>query len=117
MSAPAPKPIKQLDPAVYNRIAAGENIVRPVNAIKEMMENSLDAGATQIGVTLKDGGLKSIVISDNGSGINVCENGLFGSHHVRKMTWRCSANDTQPASLFNILIWRLLGHLGFVERL
>ena len=47
--------IKQLDEVVVNRIAAGEIILRPANAIKEMIENSIDARSTAIQITLKSG--------------------------------------------------------------
>ncbi|KAI7688539.1 DNA mismatch repair protein Mlh1 [Sarcoptes scabiei] len=71
--------INRLDQQIINKISAGEVIHRPMNVIKELMENSLDAGATNIQVTVKNGGMKQIIIQDNGCGINkedmeiVCE--------------------------------------------
>ncbi|KAK9474165.1 histidine kinase-like ATPase [Dipodascopsis tothii] len=62
--------IKALDTVVVNKIAAGEIIVAPANAIKEMLENSIDAGSTTVDVVVKDGGLKLLQIADNGCGID-----------------------------------------------
>src|SRR5512136_1539317 len=63
------RPVRLLPEETVRRIAAGEVIVRPANAVKELIENSLDAGATDIRVEVKQGGKNLIKVSDNGCGM------------------------------------------------
>ncbi|MBQ4273312.1 MAG: ATP-binding protein, partial [Clostridia bacterium] len=61
--------IRVLTPDVYNKISAGEVIENPVGVVKELVENSIDAGATNIVIEVVEGGFSSISVTDNGCGI------------------------------------------------
>jgi len=78
--------IQLLPPAVAAKIAAGEVVERPANAAKELIENSLDAGATDVRIELREGGRRLLRITDNGSGMRSEEAALaFLRHSTSKL--------------------------------
>lgn len=92
-------PIRQLSPETINRIAAGEVVERPASVVKELVENALDAGATEIEVVTASGGLALIRVTDNGNGMGPDDLALCVERHA---TSKLSEED-----LFSI------GTLGF----
>ncbi|MFY9642116.1 MAG: ATP-binding protein, partial [Rhodomicrobium sp.] len=74
--------IRQLSQVEINRIAAGEVIERPASAIKELVENAIDAGASSIEAIAQDGGLSFLRVSDNGCGMDEADLALSVERHA-----------------------------------
>ena len=79
---PIQRPIRLLSEITINRIAAGEVIERPAAAVKELVENALDAGARRISVAITDGGISRIEVTDDGAGMSAADLALAVQRHA-----------------------------------
>ncbi|KAA9006041.1 DNA mismatch repair endonuclease MutL [Histidinibacterium aquaticum] len=105
--------IRQLDEGAVNRIAAGEVVERPASAVKELVENAIDAGATRVAIDYADGGKRLIRVTDNGCGMTAEDLPLALSRHA--------TSKTSGEDLLNIHTFGFRGEalpsLGAVARL
>ena len=74
--------IKQLDAHTANMIAAGEVVERPMGVVKELVENAIDAGSTRIIVSIEEGGMKKLTVTDNGCGMDAQDAQLCFERHA-----------------------------------
>ena len=97
--------IKVMDEILSNKIAAGEVVERCASVVKELVENSIDAGSTEIKVELKESGIKEIKVTDNGSGMDKEDAILSFNRHAtilfstNSLTTDAHLSTTSPAAI------------------
>jgi len=111
-------PIRRLSPETVNRIAAGEVIDRPAGAVKELVENAIDAGATSIEIHADGGGLSRILVADDGKGIPRDELPLAVERHATSKLEPDDAGDVDLLRIFTLgFRGEALPSIGSVARL